>query len=108
MPVVGFLIGTSTPKGNFANLDERRKVIEGVWHGYNASLTLASAKSMERCLRKAGNGTRALKDNNCVCAAERNIYELLFIAESKIADDKNKVRPVSFRRRRFGEFSSFR
>src|SRR5262249_384135 len=45
MPVVGFLTGTSTPKGNFANLDERRKVIEGVWHGYNASLTLASAKS---------------------------------------------------------------
>jgi len=27
-----------------ANLDEKRKGIEGVWHGYNASLTLALAK----------------------------------------------------------------
>jgi hypothetical protein len=27
-----------------ANLDEKRKGIEGVWHGYNASLTVAPAK----------------------------------------------------------------
>src|SRR5262249_10700340 len=52
MPVVGFLIGTSTPKGNFANLDERHKVIESVWHGYNASLTLAPA-GRKVCWRRA-------------------------------------------------------
>jgi uncharacterized protein len=28
----------------FANLDENRKGIDGVWHGYNASLTLVPAK----------------------------------------------------------------
>jgi len=49
--------------------------------------------------------SRALKSDNCICATERDVYKLVFIAESKITNNENNVLPTILGRS-FAEFSS--
>jgi uncharacterized protein len=51
-----------------ANLDEERKGIEGVWHGYNASLTLAPAKGKSGGTLHAQGGKWDVEDYKAYCS----------------------------------------
>src|SRR5262249_53892762 len=50
-----------------ANLDEERKGIEGVWHGYNASLTLSPAKGKSDGTLHAQGGKWDVEDYKAYC-----------------------------------------
>jgi uncharacterized protein len=50
-----------------ANLDEKRKGIEGVWHGYNASLTVAPAKGKSDGTLHAEGSKWDLEDYKAYC-----------------------------------------